>query len=120
MIVLVTGSYERFLFVHQISKKGVNVKKCMQFDETHCAAHRGPITSLVSAGGLLVSGGSDDQMHLFDMYNNKDVGFLVNPGRGAVTALEFFTPFGQTQPANMLSGSQDGQMHIWKVTILSY
>lgn len=66
------------------------------------------------AGGLVVTGGSDDQMHLYDIRHNKDLGFLMNPGEGAVTSVKFFCPPGKAYPANFLSGSADGSVHVWK------
>jgi protein MAK11 len=42
--------------------------------------------------------------------NDKDLGFLMSPGEGAVTALAFFTPAGAYNPTHLLSGSADGSM----------
>jgi WD40 repeat protein len=45
----------------------------------------------------------------------KDLGFLVNPGEGAVTALDFHSPQGRGGPSHLLSGSADGTLCIWEV-----
>lgn len=43
------------------------------------------------------------------------MGFLVNPGQGAVTAVQLFAPAGHTDPINLLSAAEDGSIHVWKV-----
>lgn len=47
------------------------------------------------------------------MQNDKDLGFLMSPGEGAVTALAFFTPPGGYAPTHLLSGSADGSLSVW-------
>ncbi len=44
-----------------------------------------------------------------------DLGFLMNPGDGAVTAVEFYTPAGTSQPTHLLSGAADGSISVWGV-----
>jgi len=34
----------------------------------------------------------------------RDMGFLMNPGDGAVTALQFFTPAAAASPTHLLNG----------------
>jgi hypothetical protein len=41
---------------------------------------------------------------------DKDLGFLMSPGEGAVTALAFFTPAAAYNPTHLLSGSADGSI----------
>ena len=76
-------------------------------------AHKGGIKSLAAAGPYIASGGADDLIHLYDVRHDKDLGFLMNPGEGAVTALAFFTPSGSFLPSHMLTGSSDGTLSIW-------
>ena len=45
----------------------------------------------------------------------KDHGFLVNPGEGAVTCVELFAPPGEVEPSHLLSGPGDGSLHVWSV-----
>ncbi len=60
---------------------------------------------LASAGQYVASGGADDLIHLYDLKNDKDLSFLMNPGEGAITALEFFVPKGAYNPTHLLSGA---------------
>ncbi len=46
--------------------------------------------------------------------NDKDLGFLMSPGQGAVTALAFFVPAGAYNPTHLLSGSADGSVSVWQ------
>ena len=47
---------------------------------------------------------------------SKDLGFLMNPGEGAVTAVAFYTPLDSSQgPTHLLSGSADGCIAVWAV-----
>lgn len=52
-------------------------------------------------------------MHIYDLRGNKDLGFLMNPSEGAVTCVQLYTPPGHTNPTNLLSGSNDGTIHVW-------
>lgn len=79
---------------------------------TH-AAHKGVVKSLDAAGPFLASGGADDLIHLYDLKHNKDLGFLMNPGEGAITALSFFTPKNSFYPTHLLAGCTDGTLSIW-------
>ena len=47
---------------------------------------------------------------------SKDLGFLMNPGEGAVTAIAFYTPLDASKgPTHLLSGSADGCIAVWAV-----
>lgn len=70
---------------------------------TH-AAHKGVVKCLAAAGQYMASGGADDLIHLYDLKTDKDLGFLMSPGEGAVTALHFFVPAGAYNPTHLLSG----------------
>lgn len=52
---------------------------------------------------------------LYITQNDKDLGFLMSPGEGAVTALAFFTPPGAYAPSHLLSGAADGSITVWSV-----
>lgn len=69
--------------------------------------------SLASGGPYVASGGADDLIHIYDLRHDKDLGFLMNPGEGAITALQFFTPRGSFAPTHLLSGCVDGSLSIW-------
>lgn len=47
------------------------------------------------------------------MQVGKDLGFMMNPGDGAITCVKFFTPPGSARPSHLLSGSDDGSIAIW-------
>ena len=49
-------------------------------------------------------------MHL---QTSADLGFLMNPGEGAVTAVAFFTPESAAAPTHLLSGAADGSIAVW-------
>ncbi len=51
-------------------------------------------------------------MHL---QTSADLGFLMNPGEGAVAAVAFFTPERAAAPSHLLSGAADGTIAVWAV-----
>lgn len=112
-MTLLAGSYERFLF-------GLKVASNSQGDEsaqlsrsfTH-AAHKGVVKCVAAAGQWAATGGADDLIHLYDLKSGKDLGFLMSPGEGAVTALAFFAPVAAYNPTHLLSGSADGSLSVW-------
>lgn len=118
MSMLIAGCYERFLF----GFKHDDLAGKSQGDEVALdkafsyPAHQNVVKCLTAAGRYMVSGGADDQMHLYDLVSGKDLSFLMNPGDGAVTCVHLFAPLGTPHPTNLLSGSQDGQIHIWKAS----
>jgi len=42
-----------------------------------------------------------------------DMGFLMSPGDGAVSAVRFFAPAAAAAPTHLLSGAADGSISIW-------
>ncbi len=112
-MTLIAGCYERFLFGYNHPTSCSNKESCeLQSQFTH-AAHKGVVKSLAAAGPFLASGGADDLIHLYDLRHAKDLGFLVNPGEGAITALTFFTPKNSFHPTHLLAGCTDGTLSIW-------
>lgn len=100
----------------RLTKQNTNTQSgagdlCRAF--TH-ASHQGPVRAVDAAGGFVVSGGNDDQLHVYDVKKGRDLGFLVNPGEGAVPCVQLFTPAGAAAPSHMFSGSADGGLAIWK------
>jgi protein MAK11 len=47
------------------------------------------------------------------MQKGVDLGFLMSPGEGAVTALAFYTPAEASSPTHLLSGAADGSVAVW-------
>ncbi|KAL4422432.1 hypothetical protein ABPG75_008629 [Micractinium tetrahymenae] len=113
-MTLLAGSYERFLFGLRISQdqEGDEQQHQLARSFTH-AAHKGVVKCIAAAGQWAATGGADDLIHLYDLKNDKDLGFLMSPGEGAVTALAFFTPAAAYSPTHMLSGSADGSLSVW-------
>lgn len=112
-MTLVAGCYERFLF--GFSRPDTPSKDAPELVRTFThAAHKGVVKSLAAAGPWVVSGGADDLIHLYDMKNDKDLGFLMNPGEGAVSSLVLFTPSGGYNPTHLLAGCTDGTISVWR------
>ena len=109
---LFAGCYERFLFGFDVV---VGADGEHGLTKTFCKpAHRSAVKCIDSEGDYVVTGGSDDQIHLYNMSKEKDLGFLVNPVDGPVPSICLFKPTGQSQPKHMLSGTNDGSICIWK------
>lgn len=68
------------------------------------AAHKTAVKCVASSGSFLVSGGADDLMHLYDIKKKKDLGFLMNPGDGAVPCLELYGPQTSSKPTHLFTG----------------
>ncbi|EFN60143.1 hypothetical protein CHLNCDRAFT_133558 [Chlorella variabilis] len=116
---LLAGCYERFLFGYQLegevqgdAAEGEQ-KLGLHRSFTH-AAHKGVVKCVAAAGQWGATGGADDLIHLYDLKSDKDLGFLMSPGEGAVTALAFFAPAGAYNPTHLLSGSADGSVSVWQ------
>lgn len=75
--------------------------------------HKGAVKCVAAAAPFAATGGADDVIHLFDVAAHADLGFLMSPGDGAVSALAFYTPPGGGPPSHLLSGSSDGGIAIW-------
>eukprot|EP00887_Chlorella_sp_A99_P003281 scaffold9.g3281.t1 len=111
MATLVAGSYERFLFgfsFREVDKAAAGAEH-PRGELQRCfiqAAHQGVVKCLAGAGQYAASGGADDLA-------NKDLGFLMNPAEGAVTAAAFFVPAGAYTPTHLLTGSADGALSVW-------
>lgn len=112
-MTLVAGCYERFLFGFGHPMSFTNKDSCTLKSLFTHAAHKGVVKSLAAAGPFLASGGADDLIHLYDFKHGKDLGFLVNPGEGAITALAFFTPKNSFYPTHLLAGCTDGTLSVW-------
>ena len=143
-MTLIAGCYERFLFGFHHPDSATAVCSCIsssistnfitpahrrrfpflfspqkqdepELTRAFCyAAHKGVVKALSSGGPFVASGGADDLVHLYDMKSDKDLGFLINPGEGAVTSLNFFTPKGAYSPTHLLAGCSDGTISVWR------
>ena len=43
----------------------------------------------------------------------KDLGFLMNPGEGAISAVALYVPRGSAVPTHLFSGGVDGTLAVW-------
>ena len=62
-MTLVAGSYERFLFGFEyadLGEDGASLKKRFSMP-----AHQGPVKCVAARGSWIVTGGADDQLHIF-------------------------------------------------------
>lgn len=100
---LYAGSYERFLFRFAMDRDSVGAASLRQV--TSRPAHRSAVKCIASCGDFVATGGADDQVHLFDVARDRDLGFLINPVEGAVPCLAFVAPDGAKQPTHFLSGA---------------
>ncbi|KAK9909782.1 hypothetical protein WJX75_007404 [Coccomyxa subellipsoidea] len=111
MTTLVAGSYERFWFAYEVTPSGNEIQDLSR--AFSFPAHKGPVKCISGAAPFVASGGADDTVHIYNAEAGKDLGFLMNPGDGAVTAVEFYTPAGTSQPTHLLSGAADGSISVW-------
>ncbi|KAK9816721.1 hypothetical protein WJX72_004220 [[Myrmecia] bisecta] len=112
-MTLVAGCYERFLFGYTFSSATESKAAGLHRSFTY-PAHQGPVKCVAVGAQLVASGGADDQIHLYDLQAGTDLGFLMSPGDGAVTAVKFYTPRATAAPTHLFSGSADGGLSIWK------
>ena len=47
------------------------------------------------------------------MQGQKDLGFLMNPGEGAISAVALYVPPGGKAPTHLFSGGVDGTLAVW-------
>ena len=99
---LFAGCYERFLFSIDVSYGNDSVEVRQSSSQP---AHRSAVKCIASRGDYVATGGADDQIHLFDMVAEKDLGFVVNPVEGPVPCLSFVSPDDCKQPTHFLSGA---------------
>lgn len=96
------GSYERFLFGFEVS----NDDGALSLDQVlSIPAHKSAVKCMDTAGNVVVTGGADDQIHLFNMRSNTDLGFLINPAEGPVPCVTFVSAPESQQPRLLLSGA---------------
>ena len=96
------GSYERFLFGFEVSRDDgvLGLEPVLSIP-----AHKSAVKCMDTAGNVVVTGGADDQLHLFNMHSNTDLGFLVNPAEGPVPCVAFASTPESKQPSLLLSGA---------------
>eukprot|EP00884_Botryococcus_braunii_P016839 jgi/Botrbrau1/3839/Bobra.0183s0064.1 len=115
MAKIFAGSYESFLFGFdvEISKTAAEQSGFVLRRSFENPAHKGSVKCVAAAGPFVASGGADDTIHLYNIQAGMDLGFLMNPGEGAVTAVQFHCPAASSTPSHLLSGAADGSITIW-------
>lgn len=121
-MTLVAGSYEKYILGWRLKQKkkknneeeeGFGLKPIFTYP-----AHMGPIKCLAMAGPVLVTGGMDDTIKIFDLASYCEMGSLLQH-TAAITSLCFYgdessvKSGGSTYPRNLLSSSLDGNICIW-------
>lgn len=109
--LLIAGCYERFLFGFKCSPDNEAASLVRTFNYP---AHKGSVKCIAAAGSIVASGGADDLIHIYDMHKGRDLGYLMNPGDGAVTALAFYQAAEGAAPSHLLNGSSDGSISVWQ------
>ncbi|KAL3162923.1 hypothetical protein ABBQ32_009365 [Trebouxia sp. C0010 RCD-2024] len=110
-MTLVAGCYERFIFTFELpkmSRKDQHLQKSFSYP-----GHQGAVKCIASGGTFIVSGGADDQLHIYDIQSQKDLGFVLNPGEGPISAVALYVPAGAAAPTHLLSGGVDGTLAVW-------
>ncbi|KAL0042118.1 hypothetical protein WJX77_003806 [Trebouxia sp. C0004] len=110
-MTLVAGCYERFIFGFDLpsdTSKAQDLAKRFAYP-----GHQGAVKCLTAGGTFVVSGGADDQLHIYDTQGQKDLGFLMNPGEGAISAVALYVPSGVGAPTHLFSGGADGTLAVW-------
>ncbi|KAK9797440.1 hypothetical protein WJX73_004949 [Symbiochloris irregularis] len=108
---LVVGTYERFLFGLGFSSAEATLERLFSLP-----AHKGVIHTVAARTPYLVSGGGDEQLHLYQLKEDADLGLILSPGRGGVYATAFYSAKpGSSKATHLLSGAADGSITVWRV-----
>lgn len=51
--------------------------------------------------------------HVVYLQSQKDLGFVLNPGEGPISAVALYVPAGAAAPTHMFSGGVDGTLAVW-------
>ncbi|XP_054285848.1 p21-activated protein kinase-interacting protein 1-like [Macrosteles quadrilineatus] len=104
---VIVGTYEEFVLGYQFY---LNDDKCTgelsQAFATH--SHRASVRSVASHGKLVVSGGADETINIYNMFTRRECGMLMEHN-GTITSLSF-TPDG----SHLISTSEDGSIKIFR------
>ncbi|CAG2253369.1 MAK11 [Mytilus edulis] len=102
---VVVGTYEEVLLGYRLVKLGEKWQFELSFTDN---SHTGCIKTIaVSTKGILASGGTDENIKLFNLKKRSDLGSLVHHS-GSVLGVEFY------KGNHMFTVSEDGSVAIWK------
>ncbi|XP_078438297.1 transducin/WD40 repeat-like superfamily protein [Wolffia australiana] len=142
-MVLVAGSYERFIWGFSLKSPNPNPNPNPHHDDDENGgggggngggggggngggggilkalfsypSHGGPIKCVAVAGPVAVSGGADDAVKIYDLATCSEIGSVTDFGGGAVTAAAFHAPPALSFPRNLVTGSDSGAVSIYDV-----
>lgn len=107
---VLAGTYEEYTVGYECVKEG------KEFHLKHTIAahsHRASVKTIAVYNGprhdILVTGGTDETIHIYDLRSRKESGILINHS-GTITCLRF-TPDG----SHLISASEDGSISIYKI-----
>lgn len=106
---IVVGCYDGSIHGWQ-SKEGEENKdkRGMSFELKFAySSHQSCIKSIAMLPNLMVTGGTDEIIQVYDLLKNKEMGILEKH-EGSVNSLAF------VQNTHLLSGGQDGKLFIWR------
>ncbi|XP_054153266.1 p21-activated protein kinase-interacting protein 1-like [Oppia nitens] len=101
---IIVGTYEEFLIGYQLKCIDGSYALEQSFaDRAHC----GSVRCLSTSPKFMVSGSTDEVIHIFNMYRRSDSGTL-NQHSGTITDLEFY------KTSHLFSASEDGTVCVWE------
>eukprot|EP00038_Savillea_parva_P008332 m.176264 g.176264 ORF g.176264 m.176264 type:complete len:408 (+) comp14135_c0_seq1:169-1392(+) len=98
------GSYGHILYGYDVEIGGSEAPKLVP--RYSYEAHVGSVTSVAIAGEILVSGGADEVVKVYDLKKRVERGNLMEH-EATITALAFYGT------SHLLSASEDGAIHVW-------
>ncbi|CAG2122422.1 unnamed protein product, partial [Medioppia subpectinata] len=100
---IIVGTYEEFLIGYQLKRldEGYALEQTFT-DRAHC----GSVRCVTATAKTLVSGSTDEAIHIYNMSRRSDAGTLQQHS-GTVTQLEFF------KTTHLFSASEDGTVCVW-------
>ncbi|XP_046660560.1 p21-activated protein kinase-interacting protein 1-like [Homalodisca vitripennis] len=103
---VIVGTYEEFVLGYQfLLEDGIKGELTQTF-ATH--SHRASVRAVASCGKLVVSGGADETINIYNMFTRKESGMLMEHN-GTITSLSF-TP----DCSHVISASEDGSIKIFR------
>lgn len=117
---IVVGSYEHTLLCLCIEIFGKTKTEIKVVPIFHIEAHKFSVKSIDIAKKYLVSGSSDDQIKIYDIKKNKEIGHLLC-NNGSVTKLQFTPEVDLEGKKNQIkqdkwlfSATESGKIDVWR------
>ncbi|CAG2167295.1 unnamed protein product [Oppiella nova] len=100
---VIVGTYEEYLIGYQLKRQDDTYVLEQTFADR---AHSGSVRCLSTTSKVMVSGSTDEVIHIYNMNRRSDSGTLQHHS-GTITHLEFF------KTTHLFSGSEDGTVCVW-------